>query len=69
MDNIDIAAAIENGRPRIASDERGRQRRLNTLHELWDSYSFQIIVVVISFILLIYTVIGECHWVTSKQQG
>lgn len=61
MDNIDIADTLESGRPRAASEEKGLRRRIRTLHVLWDRYSFQVIVVVISLLLLIYTVIGECH--------
>lgn len=61
MDNIDIADALESGRPRAASEEKGLCRWIRTLHVLWDRYSFQVIVVVISLLLLIYTVIGECH--------
>jgi len=59
MDGIDIAAAIENGRPRAASKdskERSRYSRFTTLKELWEEYTFQIVVVIISFILLIYTI-------------
>lgn len=61
MDNIDIADALESGRPPAASEEKGLRRWIRTLHVLWDRYSFQVIVVVISLLLLIYTVIGECH--------
>ena len=68
-DNIDIGDAIESGRPRAASEEKGLHRWIRTSRDLWGSHSFQIIVVAISLVLLIYTIIGECHWVTSKQLG
>lgn len=58
MDNIDIADALESGRQRAASEEKGLRRWIRTLHVLWDRYSFQVIVVVISLLLLIYTVIA-----------
>lgn len=60
MNSIDIAAAIENGRPRAASEERTRKRRLKTLQDLWVDYSFQIVVVFIAVLLLIYTIVGKC---------
>lgn len=59
MDSIDIAAAMENGRPRATSEERTWRRRLRDLEDLWIDYSFQIIVVVIAVILLIYTIVGK----------
>lgn len=61
MNSIDIAAAVENGRPRAASEETRYQRRLRNLQELWMNYSFQIVVVVIAVILLIYTIVGKCN--------
>ena len=63
MVGIDIATAIENGRPRAASAERSRRdSRLRTLEELWQEYKFQITVVIISFILLFYTIAGQCRF-------
>ena len=59
MNSIDIAAAIENGRPRAASEERTRKRRLRTLQNLWVDFSFQIVVVFTALLLLIYTIIGK----------
>ncbi|KAL9969400.1 hypothetical protein ACROYT_G021615 [Oculina patagonica] len=58
MNSVDIAAAVENGRPRAASEERTRKRRLRDLQDLWIDYSFQIIVVVIAVILLVYTIVA-----------
>lgn len=53
---IDVADMMENGRPRAASKERSPNSRLKYLEERWQEYSFQIVVVVISFVLLIYTI-------------
>jgi len=62
MNNIDIAEAIENGRPRAASVERTRKWRwLRNLQDFWVDYSFQIVVVFIAIVLLIYTIVGECN--------
>ena len=61
MNNIDIAEAIENGRPRVASEERTWKRWLRKFQDLWADYSFQIIVVFIAVILLIYTIVGKCN--------
>lgn len=70
MDGIDIAAAIENGRPRAASKdskERSRYSRFTTLKELWEEYTFQIVVVIISFILLIYTIAGKLNHISKRK--
>lgn len=59
MNNIDIAEAIENGRPRAASVERTRKWRwLRNLQDFWVDYSFQIVVVFIAIVLLIYTIVA-----------
>lgn len=68
MNSIDIAEAIENGRPRAASEERTRKRRLRDLQDLWIDYSFQIVVVVIAVILLIYTIVGKCKWAEMNKR-
>ena len=59
MNSIDIAVAIDNGKPGAASEERARKRRLRTLQDLWVDCSFQIVVVFIAILLLIYTIIGK----------
>ena len=59
MTNINVAEMLENGRPRAASAQRSRNSQLQTLEELWNKYSFQVVVVTISFILLIYTIAGK----------
>ena len=61
MNSIDIAEAIENGRPRAASEGRARKRRFGNLQDLWIDYSFQIVVVFIAVILFIYTIVGKCN--------
>ena len=65
MNSIDIAEAIENGRPLEASEGRTYKRRLRNLQDLWADYSFQIVVVFIAVILLIYTIVGKCK--TDRQ--
>ena len=69
MDSVDIAAAIENGRPRAVSEaqERSRKPRLRHLQDLWLAYSFQIVVVAISVVLLIYTIVGK--WKRTDQMA
>lgn len=56
--SIDIAEAIENGRPLEASEGRTYKLRLRNLQDLWADYSFQIVVVFIAVILLIYTIVA-----------
>lgn len=51
---------IENGRPSGNSVKKNQQKlRFRALEELWQNYSFQIVVVIISFVLLIYTIAGN----------
>lgn len=56
MVDIGLETVIENGRTRAPSLERRRNPRLRTLQRLWQEYRFQITVVIISFILLFYTI-------------
>ena len=60
MVSVNVAEVIENGRPGGNSVKKN-QRKLGfrALEELWQDYSFQIVVVIISFVLLIYTVAGN----------
>ena len=60
LTSVNMAEMVENGRPRAASVEQSRRNvRLRTLEELWLNYSFQIVVVTISFVLLIYSIAGK----------
>ncbi|XP_068755204.1 solute carrier family 28 member 3-like isoform X1 [Montipora capricornis] len=68
--SVNIVEMVENGRPRAASVEQSRRNvRLRTLEELWLNYSFQIVVVTISFVLLIYSIaaiaVSGFHQVTG----
>ncbi|XP_029193531.2 solute carrier family 28 member 3-like isoform X1 [Acropora muricata] len=57
MVSVNIAEVRENGRPGGNSVKKNQRKlRFRALEELWQDYSFQIVVVIISFVLLIYTV-------------
>ena len=60
MVSVNIAEVVENGRPSGNSVKKTQRKlRFSALEELWQDYSFQIVVVIISFVLLIYTVAGN----------
>lgn len=60
MVSVNIAEVIENGRPSGHSVKKNQRKlRFRALEELWQDYSFQIVVVIISFVLLIFTVAGN----------
>ena len=60
MVSVNIAEVTENGRPGGNSVKKNQRKlRFRALEELWQDYSFQIVVVIISFVLLIYTVAGN----------
>ena len=67
MVDIGLETVIENGRPRVPSLERRRNPLLRTLQRLWQEYRFQITVVIISFILLFYTIAGKCYCYNNKK--
>ena len=66
MTSVNIAEVIENGRPSGSSVKKSqRNSRFRALEELWHDYSFQIVVVIISFVLFIYTIAGNNNLIST----
>ena len=55
---MDLVAAVERGRPQGYAGPRRPAHRTDVFKALWAQYSFHIVVVLIAFVLLAYTVAG-----------